>query len=497
MNTHAIQIELKERSELGWASEFMLDFPNAQIFLVGGAVRDILLERQTKDFDFVVRGIEAKKIESWLSERGDVALVGRVFGVYKFTPSGHETDELIDIALPRTEQSSENSQGGARDFDVQSDPSLPIEADLSRRDFTINAMAYNIATREIIDPYKGMDDLKNGIIRAVGNAEDRFREDLSRMLRAMRFACQLNFEIDNATWLAIKKLMPRINSVRAIERVVPLESIGKEFVKALASDPLRCVGLFDKSGAMAELMPELLDMKGCKQPPQFHTEGDVWTHTMLALKSFETEGFTNETKIKQPSARLILATLLHDVGKPGTMQTPEQHGTDRIRFSGHTEEGARIAREIINRLRLNQFSAKSNLHIDADDVAWLIENHLITMNDIYSLRPSTFERLFFGPLGEELIGLLYADIDATIWDDGSKPFGGLLDVLKRKKEILPAIEEKGIESLVRGEDIIALGLKPGPEFKDYLLAVRDAQLSGQIKNREEALDMLAKIVREK
>src|SRR3989339_281163 len=196
---------MEKSLEFGFLSDLLEKFPQAEVYLVGGAVRDIILDRETKDFDFVIGNVKADELEKFLAGLGEVNLVGKSFGVFKFVPTGfHVGDnnfEALDIALPRTEVAG--MSGGYKDFEVQSDPSLPIEDDLGRRDFTINALAWDIKNKKLIDEFSGVKDLEQSIIRAIGDPEQRFQEDYTRMLRAVRFSCQLGFKIESKTLKAI------------------------------------------------------------------------------------------------------------------------------------------------------------------------------------------------------------------------------------------------------------------------------------------------------
>jgi len=250
---------------LSFCQAFLQEHPQATLFLVGGAVRDLALGRKGKDYDFVICGMDPQNIQEWFSKRGFVDLVGRSFGVFKFSPRNFPAPlhEPIDLALPRREYALEGNQGGYRDFAIQSDPSLPIEEDLSRRDFTINAMAYNVREKKITDLFSGQEDLERKIIRAVGNPKDRFKEDMSRALRAIRQATQLHFTIEQETWEAVCDTMTRINTTQMSsetkeeEFVVAREIIAKEILKALAADPSTATDLLYRSGAFAQLLPEV------------------------------------------------------------------------------------------------------------------------------------------------------------------------------------------------------------------------------------------------
>ncbi|MBI5765856.1 CCA tRNA nucleotidyltransferase, partial [Candidatus Falkowbacteria bacterium] len=260
-----------------FVKKIIKQFPEANIYLVGGAVRDIILDRETKDFDFVVGKVDAKDIEKFLASEGKVNLVGKSFGVFKFVPrNDDETIDPIDIALPRTEHAG--MSGGYRDFEIQSDKNLPIEKDLGRRDFTINGLAWDIhpvkypaqrrgapkalfngVKNQLIDPYGGLKDLENKIIKAIGQPEQRFQEDYTRMLRAIRFSCQLNFEIEDKTLSVIKKKAEEIISI-------PKERINEEFTKIIMSDNAETgLRLMQKIGLIKILTPELEEGVGVGQ----------------------------------------------------------------------------------------------------------------------------------------------------------------------------------------------------------------------------------------
>ncbi|MFH0804918.1 MAG: hypothetical protein V1916_01845 [Patescibacteria group bacterium] len=243
-------------------------FPTAEVFLVGGIVRDALLNRPSKDYDFVVRNVPLPKLRQFLASQGHVDLVGKNFGVLKFIPRGFTGSEAIDIALPRTEHSL--LTGGYRDFKVQSDPRLPIELDLARRDFTINALAFDVQKKILIDQFVGQADLKNKIIKTVGKPSERFSEDYSRILRGLRFACQLGFTIEPNSRASIKKLTSKLNEKRDGGYVVPRETISRELIKSFVANPALALDLYDQSGALKVLAPELLKMKKCPQPANFH-----------------------------------------------------------------------------------------------------------------------------------------------------------------------------------------------------------------------------------
>jgi len=231
------------------------ELPGSRWFVVGGAVRDALLGRELVDVDVMVAGVEPVALARFLEARGTVDFVGRTFGVFKFVAK--EDGMALDVALPRREKPA--GTGGYRDVQAHADPFMPIEEDLARRDFTINAMAWEAATDRPIDAFGGKDDLEAKIVRAVGNPEERFQEDYTRMLRALRFAVQLDFGVETATWEALRKMMTHVNETRHGERLVPFELVSRELLKSLEADAVRAAELWTDAGATKELMPELTE----------------------------------------------------------------------------------------------------------------------------------------------------------------------------------------------------------------------------------------------
>jgi poly(A) polymerase len=485
-------------TEFPFLSALERAFPASEIYLVGGAVRDFLLCRETKDYDFLVRNVSAEALGDFLGRHGTVNWVGKTFGVYKFMPTGAASaagtvlDEAIDVSLPRTERSFSQS-GGYRDFEIHSDPQLPIDVDLLRRDFTINALAMEIRARRLSDPFGGLDDLSAGILRAVGEPRARFMEDTSRLLRGLRLACQFGFQFDPATWSAIQALMEMVDKRREDGSfVVPRETIAKEFIRALVSDPVRAFDLWDDSGAFSFLIPELLAMKGCPQPSAYHTEGDVWTHTRLALAQLQGSKF--QAEFEGYDAEVALSVLFHDVGKPPTLKTPERDGADRIRFNGHDKVGAEMTRHIAARLKLSTFPRGSRYAVDEEVLAWLVEKHLVLVQGaVDEMRASTIEKYFLCPSGTKLMQLIFCDGSGTIPPEGVPQ----LQSYYRLKERLSAMRRMGRTRmeipppLLSGKEVMAaLKIPPGPAVGAALLQIREEQLCGRLSNRDEAIAFL-------
>jgi poly(A) polymerase len=500
--------KLRRARLLAWTRKVYVK-PEARVFLVGGAVRDILLKREgVVDYDFVVQGWEIDELEKFLAGEGKVNLVGKRFGVFKFMPKGKKGGEPLDIALPRTELSL--ASGGYRDFKVNFKADLPIEEDLGRRDFTVNAMAYELKGGYLVDKFGGLDDLKNKTIKTVGNAYERFEEDYSRMLRALRFACQLHWQIDKTTFTALKKLVSHLNDERENERVVPYEVIASELLKSFTAYPVKAFDLYDKSGVLRQLMPELLKMQACPQPANWHSEGDVWEHTRLCLKNLTGAAFkkrfkrpfikkeVNANKACKISAELVMAVLWHDVGKAYTIQTPEKDGTDRIRFNNHDVVGAEIARKRFKRLKL---SAAEGFDFQPERAAWLIaKHHLFDPRTVKAMKNSTIEKYFFSDKynGEDLLKLGFVDILSSVWaKDDDKRFEGFELMLKRIDELKKAGKGRQLpKPLLNGDEVMELlKLRPGRQVGEILDILREKQLSGEVKNKQAAIKLLDKIKR--
>lgn len=487
-----------------WAA-FARTFPRGDVYLVGGAVRDFALRRETKDFDFVVRRVPANRLMAFLKKHGRVDLVGKRFGVLKFLPRGY-TGEAIDIALPRTERMIRGG-GGYKDFTVQSSATLPIEKDLERRDFTVNAIAVQILNQEsgimnhtMIDPFDGVQDIQKKRLRTVGKPGQRFKEDYSRMLRGVRFACQLGFTLERATWAAIRKNMHHVNRKRNGDDVVPRETIGREMIKAFIASPLRAMDLWDTSGAFRVVIPELLTMKRCPQPQQFHAEGDVWTHTRLALSHLWSPACRRRfPDVDVTNALAIFGILFHDLGKPTTLRTPTRHGTDRIRFDGHDVASAAMTSHIAERLHLSQFPKEdAQQHIDTETLTWLIRHHMLFNEEIIrAMRATTLEKYFLKDRarGKLFQALAWADMAASIPAHGKQDWKPLRILGRRLRIIDHMLARSHVQPIVSGTEIMKkLHLPSGPFIGKLLGVLREEQLRGRVRTKKQAWKFLEKKV---
>ncbi|MFA5133423.1 MAG: HDIG domain-containing metalloprotein [Patescibacteria group bacterium] len=484
-NSDKFNALLEKEGILNLAKKIAHKFKDAEVYAVGGAVRDIILGRPVKDLDILIRKVRFSDLEKFLKTKGKVDAVGKRFSVLKFLGKGLK--KQLDIAIPRLDFSF--GTGGYKDVKTKSDPNLPIEEDLARRDFSINAMAWNILEERLADPFGGIADLKAKLIKTVGAPKERFGEDYSRMLRAIRFAIQLDFKIEDKTWNGIKKYISHINDMtEGGERKVPYEVISAEFLKSFSASPSGTIEKYLDCGAIKKLMPEILKMKGCSQPPEFHGEGDVLTHTLLALDNLDSKIFKKYFS-SDPDLTTKVAILFHDIGKPSAKKKLD----GRVVFHNHDKEGAKIARNILERMKM---SAPPEIGIDTGKIEWLIENHLVFLHSHpRDMKKTTLEKYFFGRYGgESLLQLFLADAWAT------KPEGKDVDLERFKvayklwKEMRGTKKEAPPKPLINGDGIMKiLKIPSGPKVGQVLELLREEQLTGRIKTKKEAENFLKKL----
>ena len=407
-------------------------------YFAGGCVRDELLGLTPHDYDIATDAVP-QQVEK-LFPGGH--LVGAHFGVVIVRSGGH----AFEIATFRTDGSYRD--GRRPDCVTFSDP----PSDAARRDFTINGMFLDPATGEVLDYVGGREDLRARRLRAIGDAHARFREDRLRLLRAVRFAASLDYEIEPATWEALVTEAPFIGEIS-------VERIREELVRILRH-PRRVAGfdLLDASGLLRRIIPEMEALKGCTQPPEYHPEGDVWVHTRLMLSKLEGE----------VSVPLVISVLLHDIAKPATRSIDADTG--RIRFNGHDRAGADMTEAIMRRLRF------SNDEIAATVTA--VANHMKFMH-VRDMRPAKLKRWLAEPTFADELELHRVDCLGS---------NGLLDNWEHMRTLRETATQTALPPrLLNGRDLMALGFRQGPRLATILEDVQDAQLDGRLTSRDEAL----------
>jgi len=404
----------------------------------GGYVRDMLLRNgEQGDIDIVTDAAPEEVTRLFANTVAVGARFGVIVVVHRRIP--------FEVA---TFRSDAGTSDGRRPSSVSF---TDARHDALRRDFTINGMFYDPRSEKVLDYVEGRKDLRAEVVRAIGEPEARFKEDYLRLLRAVRFAARLGFSIERATWDAVTTHALRITGISA-------ERIFAEYDRMLRNPhPDRALSLLSESGLLRSTIPEVADLIGIGQPPEFHPEGDVFTHTVKALGLMAPD----------PSAILAWSVLLHDIGKKVTMRT-----TDRIRFNNHDHAGADMARTILKRLRA------SNALIDS--VAACIDNHMNFMN-VKEMRLATLKRLLSRPTIEDELELHRVDCLAS---------HGNLDNYYFVKDRLTVFARERVKPapFVSGHDLVRLGLSPGPLFGKILREIYDLQLDEKVKTRREAVE---------
>jgi tRNA nucleotidyltransferase/poly(A) polymerase len=412
-----------------------------QAYFVGGCVRDLELGRQPADYD-VCTDARPARVQEYFPRS---LAVGAKFGVILVVEDGTE----VEVATFRSDIGY--SDGRHPDQVVYSN--TPQE-DVLRRDFTINGLLMDPATREVLDFVDGRADLRAGIVRAIGDPRLRFAEDKLRMMRAVRFAARFGFQIEPETMAAARSLAAQVTQVSP-------ERIREELTKLLTEGAARRgFELLDETGLVAVVLPDIARMNGVEQPPQFHPEGDVWIHTRMMLEKLP----------PHCSPTLAWGVLLHDVGKPPTFSPAKGPGT-RIRFDGHAEVGARMAENICRALRFS--------NEDTEQIEALVADHM-RFKDVPQMRTATLKRFVRLPRFAEHLELHRMDCLSS---------HGSLDIYDFVQRFLLETPPDRVypPKLVTGDDLKGMGLVPGPRFKEILLAIEEAQLEGRLQDRESAL----------
>ena len=416
-----------------------------EAWFVGGSVRDELLGREPKEFD-VATSADPDTVERVFPRS---IPVGKAFGVVRVLGDGDAADGSDTVTEVATFRSDDAYIDGRRPTGVTF---TTARIDAERRDFTVNGLFMDPDTREVIDYVGGRADLDARRLRAIGEPRARFEEDKLRMLRAVRFAATGPFEIDPPTWYALVEMAPQIT-------VVSQERVQAELSRILTSGrSAHGLRLLRASGLLRVILPEIAALEGVAQPPEFHPEGDVWVHTLLAMEHFD--------RTPPHTLPMALAVLFHDVGKPATYTV-----TDRIRFNGHDQVGAGMADEILRRLKY------SNEVID--EVVDLVARHMAFVQ-IKDWREAKLRRFLGAPRIDRHLELHRIDCRAA--HGNLTTHGWCREQIERFRQEPPRAPR-----LISGEDLLAAGYVQGPAIGKVLASVDDERLEGRLTTREEAI----------
>lgn len=427
-----------------------------EAYLVGGCVRDHLMNRVPKDVDIATNAlpIDVKALFP------DAKFVGEAFGV-----------SLIQTPFGSVEIATFRKDGEYSDYRHPDEVTFcgSSKEDASRRDFTINAM-YMTGDGEIIDHFNGVLDIESKSIRTVGSTEKRFEEDPLRILRAIRFACELNFHIPHYVLYEMQKMRKKLHSLSN-------ERIGMEVVRMFRANPRQSFYYFETLDFFEELFPEIHTMINVTQDLKYHPEGDVFQHTRSVMY------WISKLPIDQRDEVTVLSALLHDIAKPKTREEfPE---INRIKFIGHEKEGIEMARAVVRRLRRP---------VEVEDaVAWIVENHL-KPGRASEYRPAKLKRLMSHPYAPQLL--------RVAWADSMGGYRGDIANLRICRDILRSVKNPIVDlkpkRLLNGHDLKEIfGMSPGPEMGKVLREVEDAELNGDLKTKEEAMDFVLAFLRSK
>ena len=437
--------------------------------VVGGWVRDRLRGRPSKDIDIEVFGIPEEQLPDLLSPIGRVESVGQSFPVYKVVPAGGSAGE-IDVALPRRESKRGRGHKG---FEVHGDPSMSLVEAARRRDFTINAISWDPLTGSYEDPFDGRGDLDRRLLRAVDPRT--FSDDSLRALRAVQFAARFEFALEDHTAVLCRAL--------SLDDL-PAERIWGEIEKLLLQAPRPSLGLqlaFDL-GIIGQVMPELLPTVGCEQEPEWHPEGDVWTHTLMVVdKARELNGDLDRPRL----VTVMLGALCHDLGKPPTTAVVD----GRIRSLDHEQAGVEPTVSLLNRLNIHS--------IDGFDVraqvAGLVAHHLKpgAFRKAPYVSDGAFRRLAQKVDLELLARVARADCLGRTGNFDCTAMDWFLD---RARAL--GVEHHAPAPLLLGRHLLALGLTPGPRIGEILKLVYEKQLDGEVTSVEAGIAEARRLISE-
>lgn len=440
-------------------------------FLVGGFVRDVIRRLhdtgpgslREHEFDLEIYGVPPERLQGMLRRFGSVNLVGESFAVYKVTPrAGDDAAVEIDVSLPRRDQ---RTGRGHRGFAVEGDPQLSIEEAARRRDFTVNALLLDPLSGEVLDPWGGLRDLEDRVLRAVDPTT--FAEDSLRVLRGMQFAARLGFTLDDAT-VALCRSLPLDD--------LPGERIWGEMEKLLLKAERPSIGLDWglRLGVIEKIFPELHACVGCRQEPEWHPEGDVWVHTLLALDVARREA---KGLPYAKEATVMLAVLCHDLGKPATTAFVD----GRIRSYEHEEAGFAPTAALLDRLKIHTLDG----YDVRDQVLALVGSHLAPSH-LYKNRDNLGDGAFRRLARKLEPELLYRVSRADCLGRTPGVFSTDAQEWFIEKVRALGVEEKAPKPILMGRHLLEMGLRPGPEIGRITRAIYEMQLDGRVTDLDGA-----------
>ncbi|MCR4410716.1 MAG: HD domain-containing protein [Candidatus Saccharicenans sp.] len=461
------------------------------VYAVGGFVRDRLRGVPTEEVDLLVQGHPLEEIVQKLQTRGKVDLVGKSFGVIKFTVDGR----TYDIALPRKDepcQATGGQQRGHKDFIIKADPYLPLEKDLERRDFRCNSLALRLSDGTLIDPFRGIEDIKNRIIRLTNPGA--FPDDPLRVLRAARFASVLEFSIDPEIYLVAREIDLKGLSV---------ERVNDELFKILllSRRPSRGLQEMHRLGVLRQLFPELYRLTLSIQDSIFHPEKDefghhtVWAHTLLSVDQARAIAEITGLEVTRKLA-LLLAALFHDTGKPATASWEYKKGRLVITNNGHDLLSEKIARKVFNRQKIFSWNGYNLRQV----VPMLIRHHH-RVSELWLNRKLVTKKAF-----NRLAADIKGEIELLVYLDAADRAGRRTRILtgldRQAQWLLKKFEElrvnrETIKPLIMGRDLIRLGVPPGPGMGQLLKKIYRLQLDNHFETRAQGLKLARKLIQEK
>lgn len=457
----SIKRPLSEEEKRGAVVLRRLQKAGFESYFVGGGVRDELMGEPAHDID-VATSAKPEEIEALFQRAYDR---GKQFGVMAVQSGKYE----FEVATFRSDIGI---------FDHRRPKKVAFtsaEEDSKRRDFTINGLFYDPEQQKIVDYVGGVEDLQNQTIRFIGEPQARIDEDYLRMLRAVRFSCGFGFKIDDESYQAIAENVAKINQVSS-------ERIRDELTKMFINEN-RCqsLNLLSEIGLLKYILPEAEAMKNVSQPPEFHSEGDVWTHTLMAMESLR----------KPPlGAELAWTVLLHDIAKPQT-QGFRDHPKSKITFFEHDVESSQMAEGILKRLKF------SNEFIDA--CTWAISQHMRIIHAFRDMSERKQKKLFTHPHIDLLLDLTRADLSASLRPNGKAEMEMYEEALKKKEQFEKEASDEEKEqvkkfTLITGHDIMeTLNLPSGPKVGEIKAKIEEAFLEEKISTRKQALEMIGKL----